>query len=57
MIFHVIVVEQMLEKDFIQFEWTKKDSQDEPILIVIDEKSSVVPKIAVDLATIFNCCK
>jgi hypothetical protein len=47
----------MNTNDLIQFEWKMTDSQDEPILITIDDNSSVVPDAAGDLTGIFDCCK
>jgi len=47
----------MNTNDLIQFEWKMTDSQDEPILITIDDNSSVVPDAAGGLTGIFDCCK
>jgi hypothetical protein len=47
----------MNKRDFVQFNWKKSDSQEEPLLITIDPNSSVVGDTSSDLATIFDCCK
>jgi hypothetical protein len=49
----------MKTKGFVQFNWKNTDSQEEPILITLDSKSSEVSE-AVDGRTRifdFSCCK
>jgi hypothetical protein len=45
----------MNTKDLVQFDWKMADSQEEPIFIIIDSNSSVVPDTAGGLTGIFDC--
>jgi hypothetical protein len=49
----------MKTKGFVQFNWKNTDSQEEPILITLDSKSSEVSEAVDGRTRIFDfcCCK
>jgi hypothetical protein len=55
--FCLFIVFKSNTKDLIQFDWKMADSEEEPVLIMIDSQSSVVPAAAGGLTGIFDCCK
>ncbi|CAF1395009.1 unnamed protein product [Rotaria sordida] len=50
-------IHNMRTEGFVQFNWKTSDSPEEPILITIDSKSSVVAEAADGRTELFDCCK
>jgi hypothetical protein len=47
----------MTTDDLIQFNWKADGAQQEPVLITVDPKSSIVPAIAEGIRAVFSCRK
>jgi hypothetical protein len=47
----------MNTKDLVQFNWNKKHSQEEPILLKVDSNSKEVPDEPSHSSGRFHCCK